>query len=151
MSKECCENCKFYHRLKHNFQKGKGFQESYACDVLMYLPDSKHTGDFNVDPWIQEVDTHGMCEMFTRKSIITKVDMPLNETVVELEKRWIAATEYGNYTQEAGACRKAIEIINKYQKIQEIIDAWSRDGGAMRMSDKYWLGKIKGVLEEGND
>ena len=64
-NEERCEKCIFFHRLKHNFQKGKGFQESYACDVLMHLPDSKHTGDFNVAPWIQEVDTHGMCEMFT--------------------------------------------------------------------------------------
>lgn len=60
MSEECCEKCLYYQRLKHNFQKGTGFQESHACDVLMYIPD-KSFG------WIQEVEPQDRCEMFLRR------------------------------------------------------------------------------------
>ena len=33
----------------------------------------------------------------------------------------------------------AIDIIEKYQKIQEIIADWKSDGGAFEMSELYWL------------
>lgn len=56
---ERCENCVYFHRLKHNFQKGKGFVESFACDVLMHIDDGS-------DGWIQEVEPYGRCEMFTK-------------------------------------------------------------------------------------
>ena len=55
---ERCENCKWYHRLKHNFQTGEGFEESHACDLLLHM-------DKNSEGWIQEVEPGGMCEMFT--------------------------------------------------------------------------------------
>ena len=60
MNEVRCQNCEFYHRLKHNFQTGIGFLESHACDVLLH-PDEDGEG------WIQEVDPIGMCEMFTEK------------------------------------------------------------------------------------
>lgn len=60
MSNECCGRCMFIHRMKHNLEKGKGFQESYACDVLMHRDDGE-------DGWIQEVTPQGMCEMFKEK------------------------------------------------------------------------------------
>ena len=44
MSEECCEKCLYYQRLKHNYQKGTGFQESHACDVLMHIPDKSLDG-----------------------------------------------------------------------------------------------------------
>lgn len=55
---DCCVNCKYYHRMKHNFEVNKGFEESHCCDVLM----KGEPGG-----WIQEVAPNDMCEMFTRK------------------------------------------------------------------------------------
>ena len=60
MDNECCAKCRYYHRLKHNFKVGVGFEESYCCDVLMHLPDTH-------EPWIQEVTPNGMCEMYEVK------------------------------------------------------------------------------------
>ena len=58
---ECCANCKFFHQLKHNFEKGKGYEEAYCCDALMHLYDDK------CKPWIQEVDKEDVCESFVKK------------------------------------------------------------------------------------
>lgn len=58
---EMCEKCAYFHRLKHNFETGTGFEESNCCDVLLHL--SEPTGD--TKPWVQEVSRLGMCEMFT--------------------------------------------------------------------------------------
>lgn len=51
---ESCEHCKHYHKLKHNFEVGKGYVESHCCDVLLS------------DGWVQEVYPWDMCEMFVR-------------------------------------------------------------------------------------
>ena len=53
-----CFNCRYSHRLKHNYVKGKGFEESYCCDVIRYLPDN------NGEYWIQEVSPNDICEMY---------------------------------------------------------------------------------------
>ena len=55
---DCCENCIYCHRLKHNFEVGKGFEESLACDVLLHL---------DGDGFIVETSKNEMCEMFTEK------------------------------------------------------------------------------------
>ena len=73
MNNERCEKCAYFHRLKHNFKKGIGFEESNCCDVLLHLSDS--TDD--TKPWVQEVSRFGMCEMFTEvrqgeKTVTTK-------------------------------------------------------------------------------
>ena len=57
MNNERCELCRNYKRLKHNFTRGKGFEESYCCDLF---------GD-EKGGWIQEVTPDGMCEVFSRK------------------------------------------------------------------------------------
>lgn len=54
-----CKNCKYFHLLKHNFKQGQGFEQSYACDVLLHIGEG--------DGWIQEVDRDGHCEVFTEK------------------------------------------------------------------------------------
>jgi len=54
---ERCELCRNYHRLKHNFTRGEGFEESHCCDLW---------GN-DEDGWIQEVTPNGMCEMFQRR------------------------------------------------------------------------------------
>lgn len=61
---ERCENCAYYHRLKHNFKKGIGFEESHCCDVLFHMPDSN---DGSAKPWIQEVYPFNRCEMFSEE------------------------------------------------------------------------------------
>ena len=58
MSNECCTNCKHFHRLKYNFKVGEGFQESFACDALLHLPDSDSKA------WIQEVKPEDRCEFW---------------------------------------------------------------------------------------
>lgn len=55
-----CKNCKYFHRLKYDFIPEIGFAESYACDVMLHVEDSK-------DGWIQEVVPDDMCEMFEVK------------------------------------------------------------------------------------
>ena len=52
---ERCELCKFYRRLKHNFERGKGFEESHCCVI------------FEQENEVLEVAPTSMCEMFTRK------------------------------------------------------------------------------------
>ena len=58
--------------------------------------------------------------------------------------------EQGNMREQQEALIFAVDTMRKYQKIAQIIDDWSHDGGAFEMSDKYWLGKIEGVLEDGS-
>ena len=60
---ERCENCKFFHKLKHNFQVGKGFEESFACNVMISIPDEN--GKTETTGWIQEVSPSDFCELFT--------------------------------------------------------------------------------------
>ena len=60
-SDERCEKCAYFHRLKHNFETGTGFEESNCCDVLLHLPDS--TDD--IKPSVQEVSRLDRCELFT--------------------------------------------------------------------------------------
>ena len=55
--KECCANCKYWKRLKHNFVVGKGFEESHCCVVFVDEDDT----------FILETKENGMCEMFTAK------------------------------------------------------------------------------------
>ena len=71
MTEERCEKCAYFHRLKHNFETGTGFEESNCCDVLLHIPDSK--GD--TKPWVQEVSRLGMCEMFTEVKQVVKSEL----------------------------------------------------------------------------
>ena len=59
--KECCENCVYYHRLKHNFKKGNGFEDSYCCDVMMHIDDG--------EGWVLETEPQSRCEMFYEREI----------------------------------------------------------------------------------
>ncbi len=45
----------------------------------------------------------------------------------------------------------AVETMCKYQKIEEIIADWKRDGGAFEMSELYWLKMIREAVEDGNN
>lgn len=45
--------------------------------------------------------------------------------------------------------KTAIEIIQKYQKIEQILSDWINND-LVGMSD-YWMGRIKEVMEDGND
>lgn len=82
---EKCEKCAYFHRLKHNFEKGTGFEESTCCDVLLHLPDS--TGD--TKPWVQEVSRLGMCEMFTevKQAETTVTTKQLEEMYEKYQKK----------------------------------------------------------------
>lgn len=58
---EKCEYCKFFHRLKHNFERGKGFEESHCCTAWIELEPI-------LDSWVQEVTANEMCELFTART-----------------------------------------------------------------------------------
>ena len=58
MTGERCEICKHYHKLKHNFRTGKGYEISHACTVWT---------DFGEGDCVQEVVPYDMCEMFSEK------------------------------------------------------------------------------------
>jgi len=58
---ECCKNCIYFHRLKHNFQVGTRFEESTCCDVWVQIEPTE-------DSWIQEVPAQGMCELYKERS-----------------------------------------------------------------------------------
>jgi 3-dehydroquinate dehydratase len=47
--------------------------------------------------------------------------------------------------------KTAIEIMRKYQKIEEIIADWKSDGGVFEMSESYWLQLISEVVEGGSN
>jgi hypothetical protein len=44
---------------------------------------------------------------------------------------------------------EALDIIDKYQKIEQILSDWINDD-SVGMSD-YWMGRIKEVMGDGND
>ena len=60
MNGECCAKCRYIHGLKHNFERGVGFENSYACDVLLHLDDGE-------EGWIQETRPEDMCELYDEK------------------------------------------------------------------------------------
>jgi len=47
------------------------------------------------------------------------------------------------------ATNKLLEVAKKYQKIDQILSDWINDD-SVGMSD-YWMGRIKEVMEDGND
>ena len=63
--RERCENCIFFHMLKHNFERGKGFQHSHCCTVWVEYDLAR--GEYSDATWIQQVSPDGMCEMFCDK------------------------------------------------------------------------------------
>lgn len=62
--KECCNNCRYIRKLKHNFISEYGFEESYCCVVWEYSPKENKK---DIDAWIQEIDNTGRCELFDLK------------------------------------------------------------------------------------
>lgn len=53
-----CQECRYFHVLKHNFEKGKGYTESYCCDVMLHV-DKQDVG------WVQEAKPNDRCELFS--------------------------------------------------------------------------------------
>ena len=45
----------------------------------------------------------------------------------------------------------ALDTMQKYQKIEQILDDWKSDGGAFEMSESYWLRLISEVIEDENE
>lgn len=54
-----CSNCVYSRKLKHNFEREKGFSEDYCCVVWEYV-DVDDIGE----RWVQEVGKNSKCEMF---------------------------------------------------------------------------------------
>lgn len=55
-----CKNCKCFHRLKHNFEVGKGYEESSCCVALARMND-----DYGF--FVMQVDENGFCEMYMER------------------------------------------------------------------------------------
>lgn len=64
--KRCCENCKSYRKLKHNYKVGAGYEDSYCCLVLLKLNDGvlQYPDEDETAAWVEEVEPDSMCEMF---------------------------------------------------------------------------------------
>jgi hypothetical protein len=111
---ERCENCEHFHRLKHNFEAGTGFEESNCCDILLHLPDS--TDD--IKPWVQEVSRLGMCEMFTE----VKQDKPT--TKKDLAVDCISREEVIDYLckhcPDDGECFKDCDEIKHLRQLPSV-------------------------------
>ena len=58
---ERCANCKYFHKLKHNFAKGKGFQITSCCIILTQIGEDCD----NYDSFVIEVNEDSKCEMYT--------------------------------------------------------------------------------------
>lgn len=52
-----CAECVWFSDLRHNFQKGRGFEESFCCIAFVV--------NFR-EAYITEVQPDDMCEMFHR-------------------------------------------------------------------------------------
>jgi len=61
MTETKCSNCRYFRKLKHNFERGKGFSEDYCCVFWEYWIDFDNPKE---EIWIQEVGKNSMCEMF---------------------------------------------------------------------------------------
>ena len=70
--------------------------------------------------------------------------MTIEKAIKYYENKNVVLTE-----EEALANTLAINTMRKYQKIQQILSDWTNDD-FVGMSD-YWMGRIKEVIEDGND
>jgi hypothetical protein len=61
MTEPRCVDCRFFHKLKHNFEVGKGYEESHCCTIML-----EHETPQDIT-WVQEVEENSRCEMFTEK------------------------------------------------------------------------------------
>lgn len=59
MSEERCERCKHATRLKHNFQVGIGFEESFCCTLFAKEKDG----------FVLQVELNDMCEMYEKGGV----------------------------------------------------------------------------------
>ena len=59
-----CADCRFFHKLKHNFEVGKGFEESHCCTIMIEHDFEPPVKDIT---WVQEVEEDSRCEMFTER------------------------------------------------------------------------------------
>ena len=62
MTDEKCLYCKFSVRLKHNFKRGHGFEESYCC--LIFANEK--------DGFVVEVGENSVCENFHKNTHIER-------------------------------------------------------------------------------
>ena len=56
---DCCKNCKYWKKLKHNFVVGKGFEHSHCCVLFV--------GEESEDCFCLETKANELCEMFIKK------------------------------------------------------------------------------------
>lgn len=59
MKDECCNNCRYFALLEHNFKRGNGFEKSNCC--LMFPFVFKEMA-------VVEVLPDDRCEMFVRRT-----------------------------------------------------------------------------------
>ncbi len=56
-SEQKCSNCVYFRKLKHNFERSRGFQKSACCVVRINERDSNKA-------YVQEVFSEATCDMF---------------------------------------------------------------------------------------
>ena len=72
--------------------------------------------------------------------------MSIDEAIIALERDIHNARICGYQIDQY---KVAIDTMRKYQKIEQILSDWINDD-LVGMSD-YWMGRIKEVVEDGND
>ena len=58
-----CEECKYFHRLKYNFNQGNGFDETSCCIALTRAYEDPD----NYEAFVIETTKDDMCELFCEK------------------------------------------------------------------------------------
>lgn len=115
MSNECCAKCRYIHRLKHNFEQGVGFKESFACDVLVNIKDGE-------PGWIQETEPYSRCEMFEEKNPFPTVVGAKAEMLVD--GKWIKGKIIKGYRFNDGIVTIEAEDGKQYWCGQERTDVY---------------------------
>ena len=59
-----CENCRYFHMLKHNFEVGKGYEISSCCIALTRVCENPSM----YEAFVVEVDKDSECELFEESS-----------------------------------------------------------------------------------
>lgn len=58
-----CKDCRYFHKLKHNFEIGKGYEVSSCCIILTRI--AEHPDRY--DAFVIETQEDSVCEMFKEK------------------------------------------------------------------------------------
>lgn len=74
--------------------------------------------------------------------------MTIDEAIEELQRQIVSLTEHGNINKQTQSLEKAVEVMRKYQKIQEVMDSRADDDAK---SNSKALGEIEVIMYGDNN